>query len=280
MKIWKEWSLFSIKFFFGKRILSSRKTSRMFFNLHSKIMLLDFHLVVIITVAIRLQFWTDFYEIHMVGAGPHMGEPYSCYKQSAQQNHRWRKMCPRNRFFDFPSACMGFFEEKTSNRIRYPIFRRIGYIHFCRPTPHSRKTGHACQKLFFVLILAIIVFIKKIVEWKIFKNSFPTKKCWLLPLDVPSFSKQSCTPTDGFLQFFQCKLKNIHKVLLLESILIRKKILWRINFVLIKFSLNALLFEKSQNEWKNLSSLREVTRIKSNYIGAVAKFNIHGSPRH
>ncbi len=41
--------------------------------------------------------------------------------------------------------------------------------------------------------------------------------------------------------------------MLLETILIRKKILWRINFVLIKFSLNALLFEKSWNECKNPS---------------------------
>ncbi len=36
---------------------------------------------------------------------------------------------------------------------------------------------------------------------------------------------------------FKCKLKNTHKVSLLESILIQKKILWRINFVFIKFLL-------------------------------------------
>ncbi len=46
---------------------------------------------------------------------------------------------------------------------------------------------------------------------------------------------------------FECKLKIIYEVLLLESILNRKKILWRINFVLIKFSQNALLFQKSRN---------------------------------
>ncbi len=50
---------------------------------------------------------------------------------------------------------------------------------------------------------------------------------------------------------FECKLKNIHEVLLFESVLIRKKISRRINFVLIKFSLNALLFEKSWNKRKN-----------------------------
>ncbi len=48
-------------------------------------------------------------------------------------------------------------------------------------------------------------------------------------------------------------MKNFHKVFPLENILIRKKILWRINFVLIKFSPNALLFEKLQNECKNSS---------------------------
>ncbi len=41
---------------------------------------------------------------------------------------------------------------------------------------------------------------------------------------------------------FKCKLKNTYEVLLLESILIPKKNLWRINFVLIKLSLIALLF--------------------------------------
>ncbi len=40
-------------------------------------------------------------------------------------------------------------------------------------------------------------------------------------------------------------------ILLLESILIWKKISWRINFVFIQFSLNALLFEKSWYEYKN-----------------------------
>ncbi len=60
---------------------------------------------------------------------------------------------------------------------------------------------------------------------------------------------------------FQCKLKNIHEVLLLEGILIRKKILWRINFVLIKFLLCALLFEKSRNEYKNPSFLHKPTCI-------------------
>ncbi len=32
----------------------------------------------------KSQFWTDFYEIHMVGLAPLMGEPYCFLKQSAQ----------------------------------------------------------------------------------------------------------------------------------------------------------------------------------------------------
>ncbi len=53
--------------------------------------------------------------------------------------------------------------------------------------------------------------------------------------------------------FFECKLKNIYKVLLLESILIRMEILWRINFILIKFLVNKLLLEKLWNECKKPS---------------------------
>ncbi len=58
-----------------------------------------------------------------------------------------------------------------------------------------------------------------------------------------------------FSQIFQHKLKNIREVFLLESILIRKKTLCRINFVLLKFSPNGLLFEKLQNECKHPSFL-------------------------
>ncbi len=64
-------------------------------------------------------------------------------------------------------------------------------------------------------------------------------------------------------KYFQCKLKNIHEVFPLKSILTWKKILWRINFVLIKFSPNVLLFEKLQNECKNPSFLHKVTCIKA-----------------
>ncbi len=60
-------------------------------------------------------------------------------------------------------------------------------------------------------------------------------------------------------------MKNIHEALQLESILIRKKILWRINFVLIKFLLNALLFEKSWNECENPSFLHKAMCIESDH---------------
>ncbi len=50
-----------------------------------------------------------------------------------------------------------------------------------------------------------------------------------------------------------------------ESILIRKKILWRINFVLIGFLVNASLFKKSQNEYKNPSFLHKTMCIESNH---------------
>ncbi len=71
---------------------------------------------------------------------------------------------------------------------------------------------------------------------------------------------------------FECKLKNIHKVLPCESILIRKKSLWRINFDLIKFLSTALLFEKLRNDCKNPLFLCKVMRIESDYADAVTKF--------
>ncbi len=44
----------------------------------------------------------------------------------------------------------------------------------------------------------------------------------------------------------------------------------------MKFSPNALLFEKLQNERENPSFLHKVTCIKSDHAGAVAKFHIRG----
>ncbi len=119
-------------------------------------------------------------------------------------------------------------------------------------------------------------FLKKIVIRRIFKTTFLTEKLVLIFVTRhPIPSKWSCPPTNGFSQFFKNKLKNIHKVFLLESILILNKILWRINLVLIKFSPNALLFEKLQNECKNPSFLHKVTCIRSDHEGAVTKFHIH-----
>ncbi len=110
---------------------------------------------------------------------------------------------------------------------------------------------------------------QSLISYKIVYIDF----CWQTPL-IPS--KWSCLRTNGYSQFFQHKLKNIREIYLLESILIWKKILWRIDLVLIKFSPNALLFQKLQNECKNPSFLHEVTRIRSDHTGAVAKSHIHG----
>ncbi len=60
-------------------------------------------------------------------------------------------------------------------------------------------------------------------------------------------------------------MKNIHQVLQLKSLLIQKKILWIINFVTIKFSLNALVFEKSWKECKNPSFLYKAMSIQSDH---------------
>ncbi len=64
-------------------ILLSTETSWMFFNLHKKITLPDFQLI-IITVKIQVTVLSRFHEIHLVGASPHMGKLDSFFKQSVQ----------------------------------------------------------------------------------------------------------------------------------------------------------------------------------------------------
>ncbi len=156
-------------------------------------------------------------------------------------------MCSQNWFFGFHSASMLFFEKKFQSRIRYPISLRKGYIHI-----YCAFYGYFGKSFFFL---------KKLLHEKYSKPQFLQKslETFLSP-DTPFPSKWSYPFTNGFSQFFQHKLKNfgavfllesilknIGEVFLLKSILNRKKILWRINFVLIKFSSNALLFEKLQN---------------------------------
>ncbi len=59
--------------------------------------------------------------------------------------------------------------------------------------------------------------------------------------------------------------RNSNRVLLLESILIQKKILWRINFILIKFLQNKLLLEKLPKECKKPSFLHKAMCIQSDH---------------
>ncbi len=69
--------------------------------------------------------------------------------------------------------------------------------------------------------------------------------------------KTAVSVSEGTSVIFECKLKNILKIFLLESILTRKKILWRINFILIKFLLNKILLEKIWNECKKTAFLHK-----------------------
>ncbi len=70
------------------------------------------------------------------------------------------------------------------------------------------------------------------------ENQFKTVTCIVTVIIIKSWKSRSV--------IVECKLKNIHEVFLLESILTWKKILWRINFVLIKFLLNAPFFENNR----------------------------------
>ncbi len=126
--------------------------------------------------------------------------------------------------------------------------------------------------------ILVFFFGEKIVIWKIFKTSFLTRKFTLIFVAKhPLLLKMVMSSHKWFFRnFFHHKLKNIHKVFLLESIFIWMKILCRINFVLIKFSSNVSLFEKLHNECKNPSFLRKVTCIRLDHAGGVAEFHIHG----
>ncbi len=213
----------------------------------------------------------------MVGASPHMGEPY-IYKKNffetivATEQLIWGKMCPKTNFLAFLQLVGGFWEKNFKTVFGTPFLTE-------KVIPIPRKMVMPSKNYFSQLFWKILFFFFffKLLHKKYSKPHFFQKNFyWFLSPDTPFPSKWPCLHTNGFSQFFQHKLKNIGEVLLLESMLIQRKILWRINFVLIQFSPNALLFEKLQNECKNPSFLHKVTRIRLDHAGTVAKFHIHG----
>ncbi len=231
----------------------------------------------------------------MVGANPHMSEPYFNLgnNQSDTTTDIVENVPPKLVFWLSFSRYGDFWGKHFKGRIRYPISHRKCYIHFCRLISHE-KWSCPTQNYFSLLFwkICIFFFLKKFLYEKYSKPHFLQKSsCWFLSPDAPFPSKWSCLPTNGFtpfpskwsclptngsLQFFQHKLKNICEVFRLESVLIWKKILRKINFILGKFSPNALFFKKLQNECKNSSFLHKLTSIRLDHAGAVAKFHIHG----
>ncbi len=213
--------------------------------------LIDFQLIIIIIVTIQVVVLNCFsWNSHGWSESTHVWILFFFFNNWSNRTTSMVENVPLKLvFLVFIQPVWGFWGKNFESCIRYPISHRKGYIHFCRPTPHSLKNGHASQKLFFVVILEIFFFFQKNCYMKNIQNLISYKKVYVdfcrqtpLPLKMVMSSHKWY-----FTIFSEHKLKNIHEVFLHESILIRKKILWRINFVLIQFAPNALLFEKLQN---------------------------------
>ncbi len=189
--------------------------------------------------------------------------------------HRW--VNPKLVFLAFIQSIWGFWGKnfKVMFGTPFPTEKVIFIFVVWHPiswkmvmTPKIIFCGYFVKYCFFFFKL----FYKKYSELHFLQKSL----YWFLSPDNSFPAKWSCLSINGFSQFFQHKLKNICKVFLLESILVWKKILWRINFVLIKFLPNALLFDKLQNECKNLLLLHITCVPSSDPAEAVSKFHIHG----
>ncbi len=89
---------------------------------------------------------------------------------------------PQNQFFGFYSAGMEFFMEKTYKQYLVPHSPQKRFNSFLESdADFASKRIMSPQKLFFAVILEnIFFFFEKIVQWKIFKTSFPTKKVILI----------------------------------------------------------------------------------------------------
>ncbi len=60
----------------------------------------------------KSQFWTNFHEINMVGAGPLMGESYYFGNNQPNKITDMGEMCPQNQFFGSKSDSMGVILKK------------------------------------------------------------------------------------------------------------------------------------------------------------------------
>ncbi len=96
---------------------------------------------------------------------------------------------------------MEFFEGKTEKQYSIQYFPQKRFTHFCHPTPLYLKNGHVPQKLFFAVALENIAFFEKIVQWNLFKTSFPTKKVILI--FIARYPLPPKFPQIIFLSFFQ-----------------------------------------------------------------------------
>ncbi len=84
-------------------------------------------------------------------------------------------------FSVFIQPVWGLFEKKnliTVYGVPFPI-EKVIFIFVIRLHFPSKMVNHN-NNCFFMVILENIVFCEKIVKWKIFKNSFPTKKVILI----------------------------------------------------------------------------------------------------
>ncbi len=100
-----------------------------------------------------------------------MGEPYffKFFFFGNSWSNRTSECARKTGFLTFIQQVWWFLRKKFRSCIRYLLYHRKGYIHFCRPTPHSLKNSHAPssptpspqknKKIIFLLFWKITVFL-------------------------------------------------------------------------------------------------------------------------
>ncbi len=131
------------KIIFRMGILSSSKTSYMSFNLHSKMTLFVFQLIIIVTVTIQVAILSRFsWNSHGWWGSIQMKPLVFGNNQPNRTTGTEENVPPKPVLWLSFSQYGLFWERKLQNHIWYPIFHRKGYIHFFLPMPHSLKIGH------------------------------------------------------------------------------------------------------------------------------------------
>ncbi len=147
------------------------------------------------TLRYRLQFWTDFHEIHSWCGSTHGWTLLFLETTNPIEPQIWRKMCPQNQNV--------VLWEKNLKIVFGTLFFKKWLCSFLSSRFPVSSKWSCFPKIIFRRYFGKYYFSKKLFNEKYSKRRCLQKRLyWFLLLDVFLPPKRSCFPTNGFFSVF------------------------------------------------------------------------------